>query len=204
MNASSEVHSLAPCIYHQWAPHRLFAFMASTQLTAYIDESGTHGPSPLTVMAGFVGYADQWDKFDSEWKNLLASNRLDYIHGKELLHGSGQFKDRSKWNLDARAALAIHIAPVPLRYARYSISVVLNNRIYDEHYIGSDRKLRKHKHPIDSKYGVCCRIFMSMVANSSKDMSKTLAKYIWFSRPATRTPGLLKPFLPRCMILIRT
>jgi hypothetical protein len=40
-------------------------------LTAYLDESGTHDGSRLTVMAGWVGYTDRWRDFDRKWNALL-------------------------------------------------------------------------------------------------------------------------------------
>jgi Protein of unknown function (DUF3800) len=144
--------------------HISFCFMTLSQLTAYIDESGTHGHSPMTVMAGFIGYADEWDKFDLKWRDILLANELAYIHGKELWQGTGQFRDRPRWEGSARAALAGLVAPLVLRYARFSLSVILDNAVYDRDYIGGDPKLRKHRHPVDSKYGVCCRTFMSVLA----------------------------------------
>jgi Protein of unknown function (DUF3800) len=151
-------------LYGRWEPERLFAFMTTAQLKAYIDESGTHGSSPITVMSGFIGYADRWDSFDAHWRQILTLHSLDYVHAKELRQGTGQFKDKRRWNLAARKNFAAHVAVIPQRFARFSISVILTNADYDRVYIGGDRKLRRHRHPVDSKYGTCCRVFMSLVA----------------------------------------
>ena len=35
--------------------------------TAYLDESGTHDGSPLTVMGGVLGRAEQWRDFDKKF-----------------------------------------------------------------------------------------------------------------------------------------
>ena len=48
-------------------------------------------------------------------------------------------------------------------HSRFSISVLLTNNDYQEIYIGADRALRKHRAAIDSKYGVCFRVFLSLV-----------------------------------------
>ena len=40
-------------------------------LTAYLDESGTHEASPISVMAGYLGTVDQWHAFEADWTALL-------------------------------------------------------------------------------------------------------------------------------------
>ena len=41
-------------------------------LTAYFDESGTHGGAVASAMAGFVGDARQWRKFEKRVGKLLS------------------------------------------------------------------------------------------------------------------------------------
>jgi hypothetical protein len=41
-------------------------------LTAYIDESGTHDESPVTVMAGYLPSAQRRAAFNAEWATFLA------------------------------------------------------------------------------------------------------------------------------------
>jgi hypothetical protein len=41
------------------SPARLFMFV----YTAYLDESGTHDGSPLTVLSGVLARAEQWRDF---------------------------------------------------------------------------------------------------------------------------------------------
>jgi len=61
-------------------------------LTAYYDESGTHGDSPLTVLAGFVGYANDWVDFELEWKKILKKYSITHVHAKHLFHRQGQYR----------------------------------------------------------------------------------------------------------------
>jgi hypothetical protein len=35
--------------------------------TAYLDESGTHGGSPITVMGGVLARAEQWRGFEKKF-----------------------------------------------------------------------------------------------------------------------------------------
>src|SRR6202453_1995903 len=97
MSSRSEVRSLSVGVHHRWEPRRIFGFVSMADLTAYIDESGTHGGSPLTIMAAFIGYAERWDEFDQHWRTILTDKNLEYIHAIELAHGNGQFRDKVKW-----------------------------------------------------------------------------------------------------------
>jgi|ERR1700722_14029436 hypothetical protein len=64
--------------------------------TAYIDESGTHDGSPMTVMAGYLSSAEGWAAFNAEWGlslRALASTTFTpniYSMGKspsKIFHG---------------------------------------------------------------------------------------------------------------------
>jgi hypothetical protein len=73
-------------------------------MTAYLDESGTHDGSRLTVMAGWVEYADRWSEFDRRWNALLRRplpyrGTITHIHGKDLRQGSKQFRG---WSVEDR------------------------------------------------------------------------------------------------------
>jgi hypothetical protein len=137
--------------------------MAAVKLVASIDESGTHDGSVYTVMAGWVGRADQWEQFETKWRALLARSGLTHIHSVDLRHGKGQFKDKNRWPPPRRIALAQEAQQLALDHSLFSLSVLLKNADYDAHYIGADKNLRKNRAAIDSKYGVCARIFMSVI-----------------------------------------
>lgn len=161
MSGDSVIRSLCVGIFHRWEPQRLFAHMAMVQLTAYADEAGTHGDSKYTLVAGWVGRAEQWEAFEPKWKSLLFRHRLTHIHLVDLRHGKKQFKG---WPTERRLALAQEAGQLAMDHALFGHTVLLKNSDYDAHYIGADRELRKHRAPIDSKYGVCVRIFLSQLA----------------------------------------
>jgi hypothetical protein len=134
-------------------------------MTAYLDESGTHDGSRLTVMAGWIGYADRWREFDRRWNALLQRpfphrGPITHIHSKDLRQGSKQFRG---WSVEDRRQLAMIASGLAQEHSIFSISVLLNNSDYERIYIGTDRTLRKHRAAIDSKYGVCFRVFLSLV-----------------------------------------
>jgi hypothetical protein len=137
--------------------------MATVEFIAHIDEPGTHGGSVYTVMAGWIGRADQWDVFEKKWRALLLRHGLTHIHSVELRHGKGQFRDKFRWPPPRRLTLAEEVQKLALDHSLFSLSVLLKNSDYDAYYIGADQKLRKHRAAIDSKYGVCARVFMSVV-----------------------------------------
>jgi hypothetical protein len=60
-------------------------------LTAYLDESGTHETSPVSVMAGYLGTADQWRAFD--WTAILQAAGPRYVHAVDLFKRTKQFKE---------------------------------------------------------------------------------------------------------------
>jgi hypothetical protein len=133
--------------------------MTAVELTAYADEAGTHGDSMYTVMAGWVGRAERWAEFEPKWRSLLLLNGLTYIHAVDLKHGKKQFKDKIRWPEHRRLALAQQAGQLVFDHSMFSHTVLLKNRDYDIHYIEGDRELRRHRAPIDSKYGVCARVF---------------------------------------------
>jgi hypothetical protein len=45
-------------------------------------------------------------------------------------------------------------------HALFGLTIVLKNSDFDEHYIGTDRKLR-NRTDADSKYGVCAHVFLA-------------------------------------------
>jgi hypothetical protein len=114
-------------------------------------------------MAGWVGRAERWAEFEPKWKSLLRRNGLTQIHAVDLKQGKKQFKDKIRWPEHRRLALAHEAGQLALNHSMFNHTVLLKNSDYDIHYIGGDRKLRKHRAPIDSKYGVCVRVFLSQL-----------------------------------------
>ena len=49
-------------------------------LTAYLDESGTHDGSPVTVMGGMLANARQWEAFEKGFGKLKA------VHGFQIFY----------------------------------------------------------------------------------------------------------------------
>src|SRR5438105_4466057 len=85
--ADSSIGRLALGLYPAAPRGRTFVI-----LTAYYDESGTHGGSPLTVLAGFVGSGDEWVGFEREWQKVLKKHKITHVRAKHLWHRQKQHK----------------------------------------------------------------------------------------------------------------
>ena len=130
------------------------------QLTAYLDEAGTHDGTRLTVMAGWVADAGRWNNFEAQWTGLLQRNGISHVHGTDLYSGKGPFKG---WPRARRAALAAEIAELCTRATLFGLVAILDNAQYDRLYIGDNAEMRKKRSALDSKYGVCFRVVISLI-----------------------------------------
>jgi hypothetical protein len=50
---------------------------------AFLDESGTHGNSPVVCVAGYMGEHEEWKRFEECWDPILRSANIDCFHAKE-------------------------------------------------------------------------------------------------------------------------
>lgn len=125
-------------------------------LTVYCDESGTHAGSPCTVLAGFLGDANEWVDFEREWAKVLRKHQISHVHAKHLWHRQKEFKEWSDtqieylWN-DLWYVLQEHKRIFAARTA-------LREEDYKLFYV-SDGAARKER--LDTRYGLCFRAFMS-------------------------------------------
>jgi Protein of unknown function (DUF3800) len=164
MTERSVIRSLTIALEGCWRPEKLFARVKIFELVGHFDEAGTHDGSRYTVMAGWIARADRWAELEGKWNTLLRRHRLLYIHAKDLKQGTRQFKDKTVWPWPKRLQLAEEAGRLAQDHALFSLVVLLSNADYDAYYIAGDKKLRKHRGPLDSKYGVCARICMSLLA----------------------------------------
>jgi hypothetical protein len=67
--------------------------------TGYFDESGTHAGADVSVMAGFVGDARQWRKYEKRTSKLFKRCGVDTYHAIDVRRGDGDFKG---WIVDQK------------------------------------------------------------------------------------------------------
>jgi hypothetical protein len=68
-------------------------------LTAYFDESGTHGGATASAMAGFVGDARKWRKFEKRVGKLFTRFHVDVFHAIDVRRTDKAFKG---WTVDRK------------------------------------------------------------------------------------------------------
>src|SRR6266481_415092 len=93
-----------------------------TILTAYLDESGTHGESPIMVMAGYLGTAVQWARFEADWSVLLGRGGVTYVHAVDLFNRAAQFRS---WKAEAINAFALELNQVIATHLELGFTTVI-------------------------------------------------------------------------------
>lgn len=61
-------------------------------ISGYFDDSQSTGA--VWVLAGYVGYRNQWDYFEELWGGALDKHRVPYFHMREMAEPNGTF---AKW-----------------------------------------------------------------------------------------------------------
>lgn len=90
MGAATHVGRLA-----DWLHPRGNVWKALAMLKAYFDESGTHGGSHVTALAGWIGTKDAWEELEPQWIAVLAEfadRGVKTFHMTDALAQKGQFE----------------------------------------------------------------------------------------------------------------
>jgi Protein of unknown function (DUF3800) len=132
---------------HRWNPERLVVI-----LTAYFDESGTHGDSPVTVMAGVMANATQWSRFQTEFSALKAKYNFRVLHAKKFKRRAGDFKGRNVLDQLALLTDLAKLSEGPI--FRECVTFTLDNAEYEALLKGGEKPRRLR---IPSRYGLCFR-----------------------------------------------
>jgi hypothetical protein len=119
--------------------------------TAYLDESGTHYGSPITVMGGVLARAEQWRNFEKKFAAVQSQYGFKVWHTKKFKKKAGDFQgwtDEKCHNLywSMRDVTAFGLTDV--------VALTLDNASYEADYKAGSlpRKAR-----LDTKYGLCFR-----------------------------------------------
>lgn len=127
-------------------------------LTTYLDESGTHDGSSVTIMAGVMATAQQWSRFEAEFARLQTNYGFRTFHTKKFKRRGGDFKG---WNPIRQLALLTELAALSENAFIESATVVLDNADYTANYKGGDKPPRLR---LESKYGLCFRNLLMFFA----------------------------------------
>jgi Protein of unknown function (DUF3800) len=149
----SFIHNLCVSLYHRWKPGYIFVL-----LTAYLDEAGTHGgdgtaknpASPTTVMAGMMGTANQWRRFEREFDKIRRRYGFKVLHTLDFKRARGEFRG---WMPEKQASLLADLLPL-IDALMEGALFRIDNDTFRADYIGKE-KIRKPQ--LDTVYGFCFR-----------------------------------------------
>lgn len=142
------VRELSLALAHRWEPERLFMFV----YTAYLDESGTHDGSLVTVMGGLLAKADQWERFEKGFAKAQRQHGFRVWHTKKFKNRTGDFKG---WTPEQCKALYWDLGRLTSFGLTEAMAVTLNNADYETHYKSGHRPPKAR---LDTKYGLCFRV----------------------------------------------
>ena len=120
-------------------------------ITAYFDESGTHGPSPLSLMAGFIADARQWRKFEKRSAKLFARYRVNTFHSIDLRRGDKDFRG---WSVDKKIRFMDELQHIANETLERGFCSILRNDDYVSFYANKNRPKKVVR---DSRYGLLFR-----------------------------------------------
>jgi Protein of unknown function (DUF3800) len=130
-------------------------------LTAYYDESGTHGGSPVTVLAGFVGSSDEWVHFEREWSKVLRKHKITHVRAKHLFHRQKQHKGWRDDRVNELWADCLYVLQENKQI--FASKTILKEEDYRLFYV-SDGPAKRER--LDTQYALCFRSFMHFLPSA--------------------------------------
>jgi hypothetical protein len=146
------IANLSVALFREWRPERLFVIF-----TAYLDESGTHGGSPITLMSAFLGSARQWQNFEKDYVKLRRIYGFSVFHAKDWRDTDGEFEG---WSRQKKNQFVWDFFKIIDERLAAGVSAFLKNDEYSKYYSGCDRP---HRARWDTKYAICFRAVLSML-----------------------------------------
>ena len=120
--------------------------------TSYFDEADTHGPSPTIIMAGFLGHAYQWERFDKKIRRLQERYGFTIFHAADFKSKSGEF---SGWSDEKKCMRLISdLTDLVRNGLTEGLAVSLERERYLSEYRAPPIPKKMN---LDSQYGVCFR-----------------------------------------------
>ena len=134
---------------HRWKPECLVVIF-----TAYLDGAATRGPSPDIIMAGFLGHAFQWRRFEKKLAKIQAKEGFSIFHAKDF---KARRKEFSGWD-DGKCDRVIGKLT---NLVRFTLTEGIATSLSRERYLSEYRAPPiPKKMNLDSQYGVCFRACM--------------------------------------------
>jgi hypothetical protein len=141
-------------------------------LTAYFDESGTHGGSDTCIMAGFVGSVAQWRKYEKRVGKLFRRSRVDVFHAIDVRRGDKDFKG---WTVDRKVKFLDEFYHIINETVELGVISILKEADY-KYYL---ELFRPRKAKAASRYAILFRSCLAALIERSsqkEDWTKNIHK----------------------------
>jgi hypothetical protein len=158
IRASDWIGEYCLALAHRWDPERLVVIF-----TAYLDEADTHGPSPNMIMAGFLGHAFQWRRFQQKLGKIQRKEGFSVFHAKEFKARSGEF---SGWGDPKCDRLIGKLADLVQSTLTEGLATSLSRERYLSEYRAPPIPKKMN---LDSQYGACFRACMAHLFDVMKE-----------------------------------
>lgn len=127
--------------------------------TAYLDESGTHAGAELSAMAGFVGDARQWRKFEKRTAKLFKRFHVDVFHTIDVRRSD---KDFAGWTVDRKIEFLDELHHIINDTLQSGVASFIRDEDY-KYYCGLYWPKRTRR---DSKYTLLFRACLSHIIDT--------------------------------------
>jgi hypothetical protein len=154
------IDELCIALAHRWEPERGFMVF-----TAYFDESGTHRGADISGMAGFVGNARQWRKFEKRAGKLFKRFRVDVFHTIDVRRAD---KDFDGWTVDRKIEFLDEFQHVINETLESGVASFIRSEDY-EYYSKLEWPKRTRR---DSKYTLLFRACLSQIIDTVAQISQ--------------------------------
>jgi hypothetical protein len=116
--------------------------------TAYIDESGTHGPTPDVVTSAMLSTEGRWERCSREFERIRRKFGFSIFHATEFRALRGEFHG---WDSDKSSNLYVAIGQLGETHLTECFTISLSHEIYRTCFL----EHRPHKMHQVSQYGIC-------------------------------------------------
>lgn len=97
-------HSCHPAEYYEYDAFKHLQHSLSLDenalmpmFTVYLDESGTHGESPVIVVGGYIATVKRWIEFERTWKTFIMEREgIKVLHRVDVENFADEFKNWSR------------------------------------------------------------------------------------------------------------
>ena len=140
--------------------------------TVYFDESGSPSDTAALVVAGFIATAEEWIRYEREWKAILKAFDVPALHMRNFAHSAREFKTWKGNEGKRRAFLSRLIRIIRKRTKRSFACTILM-----EDYKKVD--LDYHLSDVFKPYAIAGRSCVDKVNKWAKDESISEVAYIF-------------------------